>query len=131
MRKMVLFAVAIAALSATAVQGRTISKTVATGRPLKLGFFSSVNPDCSSRGRPTIRLTRAPEHGRVTVTQTMDFPNFPASNVRFVCNKSRVAGTAINYVSDRGFVGTDNVQAETIFPDGNSTQRSYTIKVIP
>jgi hypothetical protein len=121
--------IAIALLSVTSAQGQSSTKYAISGRPLKLSFFSSTNPDCSSLGRPTIRLVRAPEHGRVTVTQTNDFPNFSASNIRSACNRRRVAGTAIYYASQRGFIGTDYVQAEVIFASGNLRQPSFTINV--
>lgn len=122
-------AIALALLSATAAQGQSATKYAVSGRPLKLSFFNSTNPDCSNVGRPTIRLIRAPEHGRVTVTQTTDFPSFPSSNIRSTCNRRRVVGAAIHYVSQRGFVGTDYVQAEIIFASGNLRQASYTINV--
>ena len=133
MRKMALLAVAIALLSATTAEGQVIPRdgTVLSGRALRLHFATSINPDCSLSGRPTIRITRAPEHGRVTVTQARDFPNYPTSNVRSVCNTRRVGGTAVIYQSQRGFVGTDNLQDDTIFPDGHVTQHSSTITVIP
>jgi hypothetical protein len=121
--------IAIALFSATAAQGQSAIKYVVSGRPLKLSFFSTTNPDCSSGGRPTIRLTRAPEHGRVTVTQTTDFPSFPVSNIRSECNRRRVPGAAIYYVSQRGFIGTDFVEAEIIFINGALWQRSYNINV--
>jgi len=121
--------IAIALLSVTSAQGQSSTKYAISGRPLKLSFFSSTNPDCSSLGRPTIRLVRAPEHGRVTVTQTNNFPNFSASNIRSACNRRRVAGTAIYYASQRGFIGTDYVQAEVIFASGNLRQPSFTINV--
>ena len=126
-------AIAIALMSATAAegQGQTRTRTVVSGQTIRLGFYDATNPDCSAVGRTTIRLTRAPEHGRATVTQAMDFPNYPTSNVRSVCNTRRVGGTAIIYVSERGFVGTDNLQDDTIFPDGHVTQHSSTITVIP
>jgi len=121
--------IAIALFSATAAQAQSASKYALSGRPLKLSFFNSTNPDCSSVGRPTIRLVRAPEHGRVTVTQTADFPNFSASNIRSECNRRRVAGAALYYVSQRGYVGTDYVQAEIIFASGSLRQVSFTINV--
>lgn len=121
--------IALALLSATAAQGQSATKYVVSGRPLKLSFFASTNPDCSNVGRPTIRLIRAPEHGRVTVTQTTDFPVFPSSNIRSVCNARRVAGAAIYYVSQRGFTGTDFVEAEIVFVGGALWQRSYNINV--
>jgi hypothetical protein len=122
-------AIALALFSATAARGQSTTKYAISGRPLKLSFFSTTNPDCSSVGRPTIRLTRAPEHGRVTVTQTTDFPSFPVSNVRSQCNRRRVAGAALYYVSQRGYVGPDYVQAEIIFASGNLRQVSYAINV--
>jgi len=121
--------IALALFSATAAQAQSATKYAVSGRPLKLSFFNSTNPDCSTVGRPTIRLIRAPEHGRVTVTQATDFPNFPVSNIRNQCNRRRVAGAAIYYTSQRGFVGTDYVQAEIIFASGNLRQASYTINV--
>jgi hypothetical protein len=121
--------IAFVLFSATAAPGQSATKYAVSGRPLKLSFFASTNPDCSTVGRPAIRLIRQPEHGRVTVTQTADFPNFSASNIRSECNRRRVAGAAIYYVSQRGFVGTDYVQAEIIFASGNVRQASYTINV--
>jgi hypothetical protein len=84
-------AIAIALLSASAAQGQSVTKYAVSGLPLKLDFAYSTNPDCSSIGRPTIRLSRAPEHGRVTFTQTTDFPRFAASNIRSQCTGRRVA----------------------------------------
>ena len=122
-------AMAIALMSATAAQAQYSTKYAVSGQPLKLAFFNSTNPDCSSVGPPTIRIVRAPEHGRVTVVQTTGFPNFPSSNIRSECNRRRVRGATINYVSQRGFVGTDQVQVEIIFASGNLRQASYTINV--
>ena len=121
--------IALALFSATAAQGQSAIKYAVSGRPLKLSFFGTTNPDCSSVGRPTIRLIGAPEHGRATVTQTTDFPSFPSSNLRSVCNQRRVAGTALYYVSQRGFFGMDHVEVEIIFASGSLRQQSYTINV--
>jgi hypothetical protein len=121
--------IALALFSATAAQAQSATKYVVSGRPLKLSFFGSTNPDCSNVGRPTIRLIRPPEHGRATVTHTADFPTFPSSNVRSACNGRRVAGAAIYYVSQRGFTGADFVEAEIIFASGALWQRSFTINV--
>ena len=119
----------IVLFSATASQGQSATKYAASGSPLKLSFLYSTNPDCSSVGPPTIRLTRAPEHGRVTVSQTRDFPNFPVSNIRSECNRRRVPGAVVHYVSQREFLGTDYVDIEVIFVSGTLRQQSYTINV--
>ena len=121
--------IAAALLCTTVAHGQTFTKYAASGSPLKLDFMNSTNPDCSSVGRPTIRVVRPPEHGRTTVTQTTDFPRFPASNVRSQCNGRRVAGAALNYVSQRGFIGTDYVEVDIIFASGNIRHESFTINV--
>jgi len=123
------FAIVLALLSATAAQGQSVTKYAVSGRAVRLDFFNTTNPDCSTVGRPTIRLIREPEHGRASVTHTADFPTFPASNIRSECNRRRVAGAAIYYVSQRGFIGTDYVLAEIIYASGTFTQWSYTINV--
>jgi hypothetical protein len=116
----------IALLSATSAQGQPAVKNVVSGNSLKLSFFNSTNPDCSSRGRSEIRLIRAPEHGRVNLRQASDFPSS-----RSECHQRRVPGTALYYQSRRGFAGTDYVEGEVIFPSGTLRQFSYTINVIP
>jgi len=121
--------IALALFSATAAQAQSATKYAVSGRPLRLSFFNSTNPDCTTEGRPTIRLIRAPEHGRVTVAQTTGFPNFPVSNIRNECNRRRVIGAAIDYVSQRGFTGADFVEVEIIFVNGALWQRSYAINV--
>jgi len=121
--------IAIAMLSATAAQAQFVTKYAVSGQPLKLDFAASVNPDCSSLGPPTIRVVRVPEHGRLTVVQTKDFATFRPSNPRSVCNQRRVAGTAIRYVSQRGFIGMDAAGVEIIFASGNLRQANFTINV--
>jgi hypothetical protein len=125
--------IAVALLSATAVQAQSVTmnpvtKYAASGQPLKLSFSYSTNPDCSSVGPPTIRLS-APAHGRATITRTTDFPNFPPTNVRSECNRRRVAGATVHYVSQRGFTGTDYVQEEIIYPNGLLRQQGFNIIV--
>ena len=121
--------IATVMLSATAAQAQFATKYAVSGQSLKLYFAYSTNPDCSSIGPPTIRVTRAPEHGRLTVVQTKDFPNFPLSNPRSDCNRRRVAGAAIRSVSQRGYIGMDAVGVEIIFASGSMRQQNFTINV--
>jgi hypothetical protein len=114
-------------LAPVAAHAQTL--TAVSGQPLKLNFSNITNPDCSSAGQAVVRLTQAPQHGRVTISRASDFPAFPASNIRSVCNKRRVAGTRTVYVSQRGFVGTDSAAIEIIFSNGASSRRFYTIYV--
>jgi hypothetical protein len=103
--------------------------TAVSGKPLKLNFANTTNPDCSSAGETVVRLTQAPQHGRVTISRASDFPSFPVGNSRHDCNRRRVAGTKTTYVSQRGYVGTDSVAIEIIFANGATARRFYTIHV--
>jgi hypothetical protein len=102
---------------------------VAAGKTVKLHFAASVNPDCSNAGTPTVRITRSPEHGRVTQQQTRDFTYFPPSNVRSACNTRRVSGVAIRYTAQRGYVGYDSVGVEIFYTTGRKRSGTFNINV--
>jgi hypothetical protein len=123
------FAMIIAALliAPSATQAQVL--TAISGKPLKLNFSNSTNPDCTSVGETVVRLTQEPRHGKVTISKASDFPSFTKGNARRDCNKKRVAGTKTIYVSERGYLGPDSAAIEIIFPTGNTAPRSYTINV--
>jgi hypothetical protein len=116
-------------LAPAAAQAQHLTKTALSGKPLKLNFSNAINPDCSSVGETVVRLTQAPQHGKITISKASDFPSFPKSNARRDCNKKRVAGTQTVYVSEPGYSGTDSAAIEIIFPTGGTARRSYTITV--
>jgi hypothetical protein len=106
-----------------------LTKTALSGKPLKLNFSNATNPDCSSVGETVVRLTQAPQHGKITISKASEFPSFPKGNARRDCNKQRVPGTQTVYVPEAGYTGTDTAAIEIIFPTGATARRSYTITV--
>ncbi|MEJ0077519.1 MAG: hypothetical protein WDO17_19190 [Alphaproteobacteria bacterium] len=110
-------------------QAQHQTKTALSGKPLKLNFSNTTNPDCSSVGETLVRLTQAPQHGKITISKASDFPSFPKGNARRDCNKKRVAGTQTVYVSEPGYTGTDSAAIEIIFPTGGTARRSFAITV--
>ena len=106
-----------------------ISKVAASGAPILLVQVHSTNPDCTTAGRPVVRVTQAPEHGRLSINNTAVFPSFPPSNVRSACNRRRVPGVVVRYVSQRGYTGTDAAAIEVYFPDGQARRGAYFITV--
>ena len=105
-------------------------KAVASGRPLQLYQAYSTNPDCSSAGTVVLRVVQGAEHGRVSVHQTGVFPNFPQSNPRSACNRRRVRGVVATYVSQRGYLGSDLVVLQVLFPAGRESTISVPINVM-
>ena len=102
---------------------------VPSGGTVKLTFLCNVNPDCSSSGNSTIRITRPPEHGRISQTHTRDFCYFPPSNPRNVCNNRRVQGVVLRYTAQRGYTGYDSVGAEVFYPGGAMRSGTFNIQV--
>ena len=99
------------------------------GQSVKLYFAASVNPDCSNAGTATVRITKQPEHGRVSIQQTRDFVFFRESNVRSACNRRRVAGVAVRYTAQRGFTGYDSVGVEMYYASGSKRWGTFNIQV--
>jgi hypothetical protein len=89
----------------------------------------AVNPDCTSMGQTVIRLTQAPQHGRITIRNASMFPNFPESNPRNICNRRRIPGAEAVYRPDRGYAGPDSAGFELIAPNGAYRSGSVNIMV--
>jgi|SRR5579872_5540499 len=106
------------------------AKVVASGRPLNLYHAYAINPDCTSAGAIIVRIEQAPAHGRVTVRHTGVFPNFPESNPRSACNRRRVPGVQVVYVSQRGYLGPDLVVLVVLFPAGQGVRVRVPIRVM-
>ena len=113
-------------LSAGSAQAQ---RTVVNGQTAQLMFFASVNPDCSQRGTPVVNVTQQPQHGRIKVMRGRDFVYFRELNIRSVCNRRRVAGVGIHYTAQRGYVGSDYVGAEVVYPNGVYRRGTFNIYV--
>jgi hypothetical protein len=89
----------------------------------------SLNPDCTSQGQSVMRLTQAPQHGRITIRNASLYPNYPSSNSRNVCNTRRVPGVEAYYQPESGYIGFDSAGFEIIFPNGSYRQFTANIQV--
>ena len=102
---------------------------VVSGHSTRVYYTYATNPDCTSIGQIVVRLTQPPQHGRVTIRNGSLFPNFPASNVRNVCNGRRVPGVEAYYVSEPAYTGSDSAAFEAIYPHGEFRQYTAYITV--
>jgi hypothetical protein len=105
-------------------------KVVASGRPVVLYQANATNPDCTSFGAVVVRVAQSPEHGRVVIRRTGVFPNYAGVNPRSVCNRRRVSGVQATYVSQRGYIGSDLVVLEALFPTGRGYRVTLPIRVM-
>jgi hypothetical protein len=105
------------------------TRVVVANQKLRLDFLYSLNPDCTSMGFATVRILEQPKHGKITIEKGTGFTNYPQSNLRYECNRSRSNGVILIYEPDSDFAGTDSLNIEAIYASGNSAKRNYSIAV--
>jgi hypothetical protein len=109
-----------------AADAQTESRTMAAGQVLHLGHFSSVNPDCTSKGTETVRISNAPAHGVVRMRTELAFSNFATQKQ---CEAHKVHGVTVEYLPEHGYLGSDTVGLDVIDPSGRERMRTYFITV--
>jgi len=105
------------------------NKTALVGQTTAIDFAYDVNPDCSVKEIPTIRVINPPVHGTVQIFEKEDFTAFAQSNSRFDCNKKKSKGAAISYTPNPGYVGGDYLEFETFFSNGTDRTAKIAITV--
>jgi hypothetical protein len=73
---------------------QTYNRVVASGTKQQIGFYVSLNPDCTASGDVNVRVTKQPEHGTVESVGKTDFIHYPKEGIRAKCNQHRVGGLA-------------------------------------
>jgi hypothetical protein len=105
------------------------TRVAAADQKLLVTFVYDLNPDCSSIGYATVRITEQPQHGTVTMENGTGFSTFAQNNIRYECNKRRSDGVVVSYAPEAGFTGADSLTVDVILPDGGFNKRHYAIDV--
>jgi hypothetical protein len=92
--------------------------------------YYSVTPDCENLGYPEIKILQAPAHGTVAVDKGEAFPSFAKDNVRYECNKKKVASSQLFYESRPGFHGKDSFTIQVRFVNSNLRMVTYNVDVL-
>jgi hypothetical protein len=100
------------------LQKEQINRVVPSGAKTRIGFFTALNPDCTSSGDVTVRITKQPEHGAVETSAATSFPGYPKENLRAGCNEHKVRGQQVYYKSVEKYVGDDQLELLILFPAG-------------
>ena len=103
-----------------------VERVVPKGEKRRIGFRTSLFPDCTSRGAVIVRLTGMPKSGTVTFGEIEDFPNMTDEDYK-KCNTQKVPGTAVIYDPNPDFTGTDTFSGTEIYPNGQA--RKIEVKV--
>ncbi len=108
---------------------RAYSRTVPAETTTVLGVFYAVNPDCSPRGLPTVRISEPPSHGTAAAGPREANPAFPPASPFAVCNASRVPAVGVTYAPVKGFTGADSIAIEEVTRDGRHQLIRLTLSV--
>jgi hypothetical protein len=100
------------------MQQHKVTRTVVSGKEQRVWFNSHVHPDCSSAGEMVVRITKEPEHGKVSVASGKEYPGYPKESIRYKCNQHKVDVKKLLYKSEDKYTGDDAFQALIIFEDG-------------
>jgi hypothetical protein len=94
------------------------------GRDVRVGIYTSIQPDCTSGPLPAIRLASAPSHGSVIVKRA----TLKATNVK-QCLAIDVPAFVAFYRAASGFTGTDDFQLEITFAAGRKELQHFQVSV--
>jgi hypothetical protein len=97
---------------------QTFKRVVASGISNQLGFFVTLNPDCSSRGDIVVRIVKKPEHGSAEVSAITGYLRAAQFKEHPNCAKNKVKGTALNYKAENKYTGDDALEVLMFYPDG-------------
>jgi hypothetical protein len=116
-------------LLAQTLPPQTFAPTVPTGKKRLVGFFTSLNPDCSAIGEIDSRVIKQPENGTVEIEAGTGFTNYPQTNQRYACNLKPSQGLRILYASKEGFLGKDTFDMEFLGGLGGDIVWKYSVTV--
>ena len=106
---------------------RTIERTVAAeaGKAARIGAYINIKPDCSSGALPILRLSEAPQGGRVVIKRA----KIRVTNAG-ACLSAEVPGYVAFYQSRPDFSVADKVAIEIKLPDRDTVRvQKITINV--
>ena len=116
--------------SDTALKPAIIVRGVDSSTRQVVDNYYTVEPDCSNPGYPEIKVLRMPGHGTVAVENGEAYPSFRQDNVRYDCNKKKVATSQVSYESVAGFHGKDSFTIQVRYVNSNLRLITYNIDVI-
>jgi hypothetical protein len=111
------------------LDSNTLDRGVLSGTQQRVGFFYSINTDCSFIGYPTIHIKTPPAHGMLSVEQDTSYTFFERNDQRYRCNLNKSQGTLVYYKSDAGYFGPDTAVVETIWPTSSTRITTYNMSV--
>jgi hypothetical protein len=113
-----------------ALKPNTVVRGVDSGAQQVVDDYYSVAPDCGNMGYPEIKILNVPGHGTVAVENGKVYPSFAKDNVRYDCNKAKVASSRVLYKSNPGFHGKDLFTIQVRYVNSTLRLLTYNVEVL-
>ncbi len=108
-----------------------VSKATLGTNTILLWHNTSIEPDCSPHGKPTLTVLQPPEHGQAVIDSEPFYYPFPTNDPRAGCNKVKVPGNQAFYTASPGFVGHDHLVLQGFQSSGQVRRIEVEIDVRP
>lgn len=118
-----------AAFAASPIPPQIYEYTTGPGYRTKVGFFASLNKDCTPAAPLQMQIVTPPENGTASLESAYGYPRYPAGSDYAACNTKQVPGQSLIYTSNPGFTGVDSVDVVIAFPSGVRQPLHYNITV--
>jgi transglutaminase-like putative cysteine protease len=105
------------------------TRAAVAGQPMRLGFLTSIFPDCSANPVASMRVVEGPAHGEATLHEETEFTSFAKNDLRSACNTQKSDGLVVLYRSEQGYAGKDQVTVDVVYADGQEHSWRYAIDV--
>jgi hypothetical protein len=106
-----------------------LTRVAAAAQKSRLDFFYDLAPDCSSAGKPVVRVLEQPQHGTLSIENGQAFTDFPQGDRRAACNAQQSDGTLVFYQPSTDYRGADSITLAVTLPAVGDRKRHYAIEV--
>lgn len=117
------------ALAASPVPPQVYTYTTSPEYRTSIGFFASLNKDCTSAGPLQMQIVTPPANGTAALESAYGSPRYPAGSDYAACNTKQVQGMRLIYTSNPGFTGVDSFDVLIAFSSGVRQPLHYDITV--
>jgi TonB family protein len=104
-------------------------QTITAGTSQPVWYLYALHADCTTAGSPIVQIVRAASHGSVVVKNVDHFTEYPSTNERYECNKTKSPSLAVIYSPEPSFVGIDTFMVQSVFPSGDMRAKYFKITV--
>jgi hypothetical protein len=106
-----------------------LSRAATAEQKSRLDFLYDLAPDCSSAGKPVVRVLEQPRHGTLSIENGEAFTDFPQDDQRAACNAHQSGGTLVFYQPSADYRGADSMTLSVTVSAVGTLKRHYAIDV--